>query len=232
MGANLRKTNLKGIRDPSRREFLKLIGLGSCGLVAFGWLVKSGNAQKRLSYSLVIVDFNKCTGCRTCEAVCSQVNNKVSVNGKELPGLGNPYLSNIRVYAFNPPVDIPNLCVMCQDAPCIEACPVPPDPLTGRKALYRDEKTLVIKADIDRCIGCGACAQACQEKRVGAIIPNPLTNKPERMCTLCDGDPACVKHCPFGALTYVKGGLDGRHYALPPEKVAQKLISLWYFNQE
>ena len=223
----------KEVENFSRREFLQTIGVGSGGLITFGvWLVKTVDAQEKVTYGLIVVDFNKCTGCRTCEAVCSQVNNKVTINGEELPGLGNPHFSNVRVMYFNPPVDIPNRCVQCSDAPCIEACPVPPDPKTGRKALYRDEKTLAIKTDHDRCIGCGSCARACAEGRVGAIIMNPDTNKPEGICNLCEGDPACVKYCPFGALSYIEGGLDGRHYAFSPEKIAEQLATLWYYKQK
>jgi Fe-S-cluster-containing hydrogenase component 2 len=223
--------NLKGIKDHSRRDFLKIIGIGGVSIVAFGWLVKSVAASESSYYSLVVVDFNKCTGCRTCEAVCAQFNHRVKVNGEELLGLGNPHLTNIFVYSFNPPVSVPNICVMCGDAPCVAICPVEPDPVTGRKALYRDEKTKAIKCDVERCIGCGACAQVCAEKRVGVIVLNLLTNKPQRMCSLCEGDPACVKYCPFSALTHVKVGarFDGRHYALAPREIAQELTSLWYF---
>ena len=220
------------IKNLPRREFIKTLGIGSGSLFAIGgWLIQNADAQENVTYSLVVVDFNKCTGCRTCEAVCSQVNNKVIIDGEELLGLGNPHLSNVRVHYFNPPVDIPNRCVMCNDAPCIEACPVDPDPDTGRKALYRDEKTMSVKSDPDRCIGCGSCAQTCTEKRTGAILLNPESNKPEGICNLCEGDPACVKYCPFGALTHVKGSMDGREYAQSPEKVAEELISLWYFHK-
>jgi len=224
--------NLRDSSPTTRRNFLKILGIGGSSLLIWGWIGKESEASERISYSLVAVDFNKCTGCRTCEAVCSQVNNKVNINGKEIMGLGNPNFSNVIVYYFNPPVDIPNRCVLCGDAPCIEACPVSPDPATGRKALYRDEKTGAIKNDKERCLGCGSCALACKQKRVGAIIPNPETNKPERICNLCEGDPACVKYCPFGALSYIKGGLDGRHYALPPEKIAYQLIKLWYYHRK
>jgi hypothetical protein len=52
-----------------------------------------------------------------------------------LPGLGNPRYSNIRVESFNPAVDVPNVCAMCADTPCVNACPVEPDPKTGRRGL-------------------------------------------------------------------------------------------------
>jgi Fe-S-cluster-containing hydrogenase component 2 len=175
--------------------------------------------------TMILVDYPKCTGCRTCETVCSAFNHQQSVNGEKLNGLGNPDLANIRVYGYNPDVDVPAVCAMCPDNPCIEACPVDSDPVTGRRALYRDSKTLAITNDPDRCIGCGSCADAC---RVGVIIPNAETNIPERMCTLCGGDPQCVKYCPFGALSHVKVDTDRKFYAMKPDQIAEQLINDWY----
>jgi carbon-monoxide dehydrogenase iron sulfur subunit len=238
----LDSTNLT-VRDliPSplqdRRSFIKTIVIGGLSVATVGGVVvpraaaETDRAGRRPQYSMILVDFNKCTGCRTCETVCAQYNHKTVVDGEELQGLGNPYLANIRVYPFNPDADVPVVCVMCRDNPCIAACPVEPDE-QGRRALYRDPKTLAIKVDPDRCIGCSACAEACQTQRVGAIIPNRETKLPERMCTLCDGDPQCVKYCPYGALSHIVGGIDGRHYGLSAEKIAEELIRRWYGSQE
>ena len=122
---------------------------------------------------MVLVDYGKCTGCRTCEAACSSHNRPVSIDGRELPGLGNPRYANIRVQSFNPDVDVPNVCAMCADTPCVKACPVEPDPKTGRRALYRDEATHTIHNDPGRCIGCRSCAEACAAQRTGVISPDP-----------------------------------------------------------
>lgn len=187
----------------------------------------AGGSEKPIRYGMILVDFNKCTGCRTCETVCAQYNHKMTIDGRQVPGLGNPARSNIRVYPFNPDADVPIVCVMCSDAPCIAACPVDPDS-AGRRALFRDPQTQAIRNDPQRCLACGACAEACREKRVGAIEPDRETGRPEGMCTLCGGDPQCVRYCPYEALTYVVGGLDGRHYGLGPEKIAQGLIERWY----
>jgi Fe-S-cluster-containing hydrogenase component 2 len=223
---------LSGLKSSSRREFLRKMAVAGSGiLVANRFIVRGLSAQiegKKTVYSLVVVDFNKCTGCRTCETVCSSYNHKAVVSGKELPGLGNPYYSNIRVYPYNPDVDVPVICTMCNDAPCVEACPVEPDPKTGRKALFKDDRLPIVRNDLERCIGCGSCAKACQEKRVGAIIPNPKTSKPERMCTLCGGDPQCVKSCPFGALAHIVESTQGRYYGSSPDQVAKTLTRLWY----
>lgn len=222
----------------TRRDFIKKMAVGGGAVVLFGNFGLLQVSCKRLgqegngrSYSMILVDYSKCTGCRTCEAVCSAYNHKQKVNGKVLPGLGNPFYSNIRVHSFNPDVDIPAICAMCPDNPCIEACPVSPDPKTGRKALYRDEKTLAIKNDPNRCTGCGSCAEACSARSVGVIVPNLETNKPERMCTLCGGDPQCVKYCPYGALSLVEVNPDGEFYRMPPDIIAKELTKRWYTIQ-
>jgi len=201
--------------------------VGGVTLSFGGSVVRELGAAAGAGYSMILVDFNKCTGCRTCEAVCAQYNHKAVVDGEELPGLGNPYLSNIRVHRFNPDVDVPVACAMCPDNPCVAACPVEPDE-KGRRALYRDPETLAVKNDIERCIGCGNCAAACGAERAGIIIPNTETNKPERMCTLCGGDPQCVKYCPGEALSFVAVDTDAKGYARPPEQVAEELVRRWY----
>lgn len=214
----------------SRRNFMKTtFGGGAMIMMMMGQfgVFRMAYAQQgeKPVLTMIAVDYAKCTGCRTCETVCSAFNHPQTVNGETLNGLGNPELANIRVYGFNPDVDVPSVCAMCPDSPCIDACPVDPDPNTGWKALYREGKNLTIKNDLERCIGCGSCAEAC---RVGVIIPNRNTNMPEHMCTLCDGDPQCVKYCPFGALSQVEVDTGREFYAMKPEQIAEKLIDEWY----
>lgn len=209
----------------SRRRFMKAaFGSGAMVLLGQFGVLRMASAQQN-SLSMIVVDYAECTGCRTCETVCSAFNHQQTINGETLNGLGNPDLANIRVYGYNPDVDIPTVCAMCPDSPCIESCPVDPDPRTGRRALYREEKGLTIRSDAERCIACGSCAETC---RVGAIIPNVETDKPERMCTLCDGDPQCVKYCPYGALTHTDVRMQREFYAMPPDKIAETLIERWY----
>ncbi len=216
----------------TRRDFIKQMVVGGGATIILNNLgllhLSSVQAEEGVTYRMIAVDFKKCTGCRTCEAACSAYNNKQKVNGELLNGLGNPHLTNIRVHGFNPDVDIPVVCAMCPDNPCVEACPVEPHPETGRRALYRDDKTGTIKNDLERCIGCGKCAEACRSQRVGIIYPNPQTNKPERMCTLCDGDPQCVKYCPYEALSYIEADLGVEFYGKSPEFIAEELTRRWY----
>jgi len=213
----------------SRRHFLKDLALGGGGLVILGTIgFKIFKSQDGKTIKAISVNFEKCTGCRTCETACSAFNHHEIINGEEVMGLGNPHLSNIKVFHFNPDVDVPSTCAICPDPPCINACVISPDLVTGRKALYRDPETMVIKNDTERCIGCMQCAKACSNLRGGVIIPNPETHKPERMCQLCNGDPQCVKHCPFGALEYIEMSVDRDLKELAPAKIAEKLIVKWY----
>lgn len=213
----------------SRRDFLKNLAIGGGSAIVLGGLGFMIHEKTELgTIKAIVVDFNKCTGCRTCETICSAHNNTVIVNGEKLNGLGNPNLSNIQVHHYNPDVDIPMICYLCKDNPCINACVVPPDIFTGRKALYRDHDTLTIKNDLKRCLGCGECAKACKEERAGIIVPNPKTGKPERMCNLCDGDPQCVKHCPYDALSYVEIDNNREYAGYSPNQIAEKLFQRFY----
>ncbi len=234
-------TGKKEIHDPheraslTRRAFIKGIGIGGGALVLFGQFGIHGLAwadSKNPVLKMVLVDYGKCTGCRTCETACSSHNRPATINGEALPGLGNPRSANIRVESFNPEVDIPNVCAMCSDTPCVKACPVDPAPKTGRRALYRDEATHTIHNDPGRCIGCRSCAEACAAQRTGVISPDPATGRPERMCTLCGGNPQCVKLCPFEALSYVEVRPDRKFYGHDPRKIAAELAKNWYGTAE
>jgi len=212
----------------SRRHFLNNVALGGGGLIilgSFGFRIIKDTENNLIK--AIGVDFTKCAGCRTCESACSAFNHPIIINGEKIEGVGNPYLANIKVYHFNPDVDIPSTCAICPDAPCVEACPVEPHPETGRKALYRDSD-MTIKNDKERCIGCTQCAQACENLRAGVIHPNPETNMPERMCTLCEDSPQCVENCPFDALSYMEMPSDRNLANLSPSKIAERLIEELY----
>lgn len=213
----------------NRRVFLTRLGAGIAGIGLagnFGFIFSEALPGDR-KFRAIRIDFSKCAGCRTCEMVCSAANHRVEIGGRMMDGIGNPAESNIRVWHYNPDVDVPVTCYLCKDAPCIGACPVSKDPDTGRKAIYRDTELGIMINDPVRCIGCMSCAEACQE-RGAVIVPAPETNSPTRMCTLCGGDPSCVKHCPYDAITYeildFKDGYSGRH----PDVIAMKLVKELY----
>ncbi|MCD6584714.1 MAG: 4Fe-4S dicluster domain-containing protein [Desulfobacteraceae bacterium] len=217
----------------SRREFLSRLAMGGSSLVLLSgcsrWVLPGAGAKEgKKIHAFIAVDYTKCTGCRTCEAVCSAFNNPVPVDGEMIPGPGNPALANIYVHSFNPDVSAPAVCARCVDTPCVNACPVEQDPKTGRRAIFQDEKYGTIINDPDRCISCGNCVAACSADSVGILAQHPETGRPMRMCTLCDGEPECVRHCPYEALSMIRVTDDHLFYRMSPEEIAEKLSARWY----
>lgn len=218
----------------SRRQFMEKLALGGGGALVLlsgctGYVVpKPGIKGGKKIYSFIAVDYTKCTGCRTCEAVCAAFNHPVFKDGNFRSDIGNPVMANIRVHSFNPDVSAPAVCAKCPDAPCVNACPADPDPATGRRALFRDEKLGAITNDPDRCIACGSCTEACASESIGILAGHPETGRPMRMCTLCGGKPECAKHCPYGALSILRVDADYSFYRMSPKKVADTLSRDWY----
>ena len=67
-------------------------------------------------------------------------------------------------------------------------------------AVKREESTGLSVPDRELCLGCGGCVSICP--LLGAGFDN-LEKKALR-CDLCQGDPACEKYCPAGAIRYVE----------------------------
>lgn len=132
---------------------------------------------------VLFVDPSKCTGCRTCELVCSIKNESIV----------NPSLARIRIIADKyQGLRVPMICQQCQDAICMDVCP------TG--ALIRDEELGIIKCKEDRCIGCLMCVTTCP---FGATGFDPIGKKVFK-CELCDGEPECVNFCDEDAIKYAE----------------------------
>jgi Fe-S-cluster-containing hydrogenase component 2 len=107
----------------------------------------------------------------------------------------NPNLALLKILRLeNQGLDIPVICMACDDAPCIKVCPM--------NARIRLENGTVI-TNTDVCIGCRACVYICP---VGSPAVNPYTGQ-TMTCDMCAGDqagPWCVTACRDGALTVVK----------------------------
>ena len=131
-------------------------------------------------HKFVSLEIDKCVGCRVCEYVCSMGKNKSY----------NPTRSRIRVLRIYPHTNAAINCRLCEDAPCVAACP--------RKALEQSAENGVILVNDELCNGCGWCIKVCD---FGAIQIEK--NNVVRMCDLCgprEGGPACIEWCPEKAL--------------------------------
>jgi anaerobic carbon-monoxide dehydrogenase iron sulfur subunit len=128
------------------------------------------------------VDFEKCTGCRLCELVCSVWHD----------GISNPARSRIKVVKWEAEGQyFPMICQQCEDAPCRQGCP------TG--AISRDEELGFVKVNYDICIGCRTCVGVCP---FGAMKYNMADRKVIK-CDLCGGDPQCVRFCEVKAVDFI-----------------------------
>lgn len=95
----------------------------------------------------MVIDLDKCMGCRACMEACKVENNTPEgIFWMYVFRLETGEFPNVRIWF------LPRPCMHCDAAPCVAVCPV--------GATYKDEqgRTLV---DADRCIGCRYCMQAC-----------------------------------------------------------------------
>ena len=59
----------------------------------------------------------------------------------------------------------------------------------------------VIEIDREKCNGCGACANACQEGAIGMVDGKAVLLRDD----YCDGLGNCLPHCPTNAITLWSG---------------------------
>ena len=151
----------------------------------------------------MVLNLNRCSGCLTCEVACKMVNGTrtgVDYTTVERVEWGQ-FPDAHRRYKIN-------ICMHCENASCIAACPT--------KASYATDEGVVL-VDYDKCIGCGACVTACPYGARTLVTDQPfafgddplpceeqqadLGNIVEK-CTFCYGRvqngeaPMCTVHCP------------------------------------
>ena len=138
--------------------------------------------SKQKKYGMAI-DVRKCVGCMSCSVSC-KMENGVSF------GVFRSWVNMTEKGDF-PTVKRyyqPRLCNHCENAPCVEVCPV--------KASYKREDGIVL-VDKQKCIGCGYCVASCPYNARYMSKTQKVADK----CTFCDhrvdngGEPACVKNC-------------------------------------
>jgi len=154
-----------------------------------------------LKYAMMI-DINRCSICYACQVACKDefVGNIYPPYSYPQPDRGQEWIKVSEVekgkYPYVKVYPIPLLCMHCEKAPCIDACPVP-------DCIYKTEGGVVI-IDPSKCNGCKSCMDACP---YGVIFFNDDRNICQK-CTLCihrleEGkEPACVDACPSGVFVF------------------------------
>ena len=135
-----------------------------------------------------VLDQTRCIGCHACTTACKSEN--------EVPlSVTRTYVKSVEVGYFPQTRRSFQVtrCNMCEDAPCVTACPT--------AAMYQREDGII---DFDKsiCVGCKACIAACP---YDAIFINPDDHSAEK-CNFCTHrldiglEPACVVVCPVEAI--------------------------------
>ena len=154
----------------------------------------------------LVIDLDRCIGCRGCEVACKQE------NGVGLDVYWNK-VHNVGPSGKYPDVEfyfLPTVCQQCTEPECVKVCP------TG--ASYKHDGDGIILIDKEKCISCRYCIMACPYEARSFNQEMKIVEK----CTLCiqlqqiDEKPACVKNC-AGAARYF-GDIDD-----PDSEVSQAL---------
>jgi Fe-S-cluster-containing dehydrogenase component len=132
--------------------------------------------------NIILLDPEKCVGCRQCSLSCSFTNEGSFSLGKA---------RNTVLWVHQAEMFVPMRCQHCEEPLCMDVCPM--------DAISRKEETGAIVIDPDRCIGCKMCMVVCP---FGAVTWDADSHSMIK-CDLCDGDPECVKHCVYGALSWL-----------------------------
>mgnify|MGYP005809882281 CR=1 FL=1 len=205
----------------SRRDFVRacslaapLLLLGLHSDVAGAFVAEETASNGKTHRYGMGIDVAKCIGCGRCADACKNENNvlrepfyfrtwveRYVINSASETTVDSP---NGGIDGFPATTSekgilrtffVPKLCNHCDDAPCVQVCPV--------GATFSTPEGVVL-VDKDYCIGCRYCVQACP---YGARYIDPRTRTADK-CTFCYHRitkgmlPACVEVCPTGARVF------------------------------
>jgi Fe-S-cluster-containing hydrogenase component 2 len=124
----------------------------------------------------------RCIGCYLCSLACARLVHgclswkRSGIRIRSSGGISTGFEAQV--------------CLACDPAPCVQACPT--------EALQQ-RPSGGVTFDPEQCRQCGLCAEACP---VGAIYMDPELDQPI-VCLHCG---RCVSFCPHGCLEMVEAG--------------------------
>lgn len=140
---------------------------------------------------VLMVDIERCTGCRACEAAC-KLENRLADSIFRNRVFWVPPGSESERWEF-----IVTVCQQCVRPACLRAC--------GADAIQKEPLTGVVLVNESKCTGCQECVLACP---YGAISFDYRRHKADK-CNLCydrresgRGGPACAAACPGRAIRF------------------------------
>jgi len=206
----------------SRRDVLKAGGTAATIIAVSGASTAVANAAEGIPRWAFIVDLRRCVGCRTCTLACKAEFNVPLGRWRAVikPVDWGTYPTNRRAF-------VPRLCNHCAGEsdkgvpPCVEKCP---EAKSGERLKMGDERYRtgatykrpdgMILVDMNLCIGCYKCIDACPYG-VRYIDPSVKLKRPDRekdfgigKCTFCEHrvdngiEPSCVQACPHEARSF------------------------------
>src|SRR5262245_6306787 len=155
-----------------------------------------------------LIDVSKCIGCKACQVACMEWNDLRDEIGQHVGVYDNPADLTAKSWTLMRYSEVEEQdghlewlirkdgCMHCTDPGCLKACPSP-----GAIVQYSNGVVDFIQ---ENCVGCGSCITGCPFN-----IPRISKNDHKAYkCTPCSDrvavglEPACVKTCPTGALTF------------------------------
>jgi len=188
-----------------RREFLRTVGIAGGTALAASSATAAESKDSALEFRSVLVDLQRCIGCRKCEAACAAENGLPIPENLEDPSIFDEIRDTTtdewtvvnRYQTDVGEVFVKKQCMHCNQAGCSTAC------LT--RAMYKTKEGPVIWRE-SKCMGCRFCMVSCpfDIPRFEYDSAVPKIQK----CIMCwerlkEGEqPACVQVCPVDALQF------------------------------
>ena len=154
-----------------------------------------------------LIDVSTCIGCKACQVACSEWNDLREEVGENIGVYDNPTDLSAQAWTVMRFSEVETAgklewlirkdgCMHCADPGCLKSCPSP-----GAIIQYKNG---IVDFNEEFCIGCGYCVTGCP-------FNIPRISKEDGKaykCSLCSDrvavgqEPACVKTCPTGAISF------------------------------